>query len=57
MVPVVQVFVTNLVGPGKFDLITFHEGYLHIAQLVFLCGSLLPVILPLLLETENALVD
>ena len=57
MVPVVPVFVMNLVGPGKIDLITFHGGYLPIAQLVFLCGSLLPVILPLRLEAENALVD
>ena len=57
MVPVVPVFVMNLVGPGKIDLVTFHWGYLAIAWLVFLCGSLLPVILPLWLEAENALVD
>ena len=56
MVPVVPVFVMNLVGPGKIDL-TFHVGFLPITQLVFLCRSLLPVFLPLLLEAENALVD
>ena len=57
MVPVVPVFVMNLVGPGKIDLITFHGEYLPIALPVFLCRSLLPVILPLWLEAENALVD
>ena len=57
MVPVVPVFVMNLVSPGKIDLVTFHVGFLPIARLVFLCGSLLQVILPLQLEAENALVD
>ena len=57
MVPVVPVFVMNLVGPGKIGLITFHLGSLPIAWLVFLCRSLLPVILPLWLEAENALID
>ena len=57
MVPVVPVFVMNLVGPEKIDLIIFRGGYLPIAQLVFLCGSLLPVVMPLWLEAENALVD
>ena len=57
MVPVDPVFVTNLVGPGKIDLVTFQGGYLPIAWLVFLCQSLLPSILPLRLEAENALVD
>ena len=47
----------NLVGPGKIGLIIFHVGSLPTAQLVFLCGSLLPVVLPLWLEAENVLVD
>ena len=57
MVPAVPVFVMNLVGPGKIGLITFHGQYLPIALPDFLCGSLLPVILPLQLEAEKALVD
>ena len=56
-VAVVPVFATNLVDPGKIGLIIFHVGSLPTAQLVFLCGSPLPDILPPRLEAENASVD
>ena len=55
--PAVPVFATNLVGPGKIGLIIFHVGSLPTAQLVFLCGSPLPDILPPQLEAENTSVD
>ena len=54
MVPAVQVFAMNLVGPRKIGLIIFHVGSLPTAWLVFLCGSPLPVVLPPWLEAENA---
>ena len=57
MVPAVPVFAMNLVGPGKIGLIIFHVESLPTARLVFLCRSLLPVILPPQLEAENASVD
>ena len=57
MVPALHVFAMNLVGPIKIGLIIFNVGSLLTAQLVFLCGSPLPVISPPWLEAENALVD
>ena len=57
MMPAVPVFAMNLVDPAKIGLIIFHVGSLPTAWLVFLCGTPLPVVLPLWLEAENALVD
>ena len=55
-VPVVPVFATNLVGPGKIGLTVFHVGSLPTARLIFLCGSPLPIVLPPQLKAKTFLV-